>query len=183
MPLYLLGFLGMPRRMEHYDFAGWQPWLIIAALGACLIAVGLGCQIMQLIVSFRNRQALAAGADPWEGRTLEWATASPPAPYNFAVLPQVTTLDALWEMKKHSATSTPPAYQDLLLPRNSAAGIIIGAVSFIFGFAMVWHIWWLAILSLLAILAVVVARMFDERAPIRVSAQDIAAIEQRGAIA
>jgi cytochrome o ubiquinol oxidase subunit I len=177
MPLYLLGFLGMPRRMEHYDFPGWQPWLIIAALGACLIAAGLACQVMQLIVSVKNRRALAAGADPWDGRTLEWATASPPAPYNFAIVPQVTTLDAFWEMKKQPAMRQPFAYQEIFLPRNSFAGIAIGAFSFIFGFAMVWYVWWLAGAALLAIVAVIIARVFDERPPTRLSARDIDAFE------
>jgi len=177
MPLYLLGFLGMPRRMEHYDFPGWQPWLIIAALGACFVALGLACQVMQLVVSFRNRRALAAGPDPWDGRTLEWATASPPAPYNFAIVPNVTMLDAFWEMKKAGLPTAPSAYPEILLPRNSFAGIAIGAFSFVFGFAMVWYVWWLAGAALLAIAAVIVARVFDERPPIRLSPQDVAMFE------
>jgi cytochrome o ubiquinol oxidase subunit I len=110
MPLYLLGFLGMPRRMEHYDIPGWQPWLVIAALGAALISLGLLCQIIQLAVSFRNRRMLAVGADPWDGRTLEWATSSPPKLYNFAVLPKVGSLDALTAMKKHGVPAKPVSY-------------------------------------------------------------------------
>ena len=154
-----------------------QPWLIIAAVGACFVALGLACQVMQLIASFKNRRALVSGPDPWDGRTLEWATASPPAPYNFAMIPQVTTLDAFWEMKKAGIRPHSSAYPEILLPRNSFAGIAIGAFSFVIGFALIWYIWWLAGVALLAIVAVVVVRVFDERPPLRLSPQDVAVIE------
>ena len=172
--------MGMPRRMEHYDYAG------LAALADRRRAwrrsrsrsASLPCRCSSSS-AFKNQRALAAGADdPWDGRTLEWATASPPAPYNFAIIPKVTALDAVWEMKKVGLPSPPSGYPEIFLPRNSADGIMIGALSFIFGFAMVWYIWWLAGATLLAILAVVVARMFDQRPAIRLSPQDVAVIER-----
>ena len=80
MPLYALGLMGMTRRMQHYDVASWQPWLVVAAVGVVVILVGIVSQIIQLVVSIRDREQLKVTADPWNGRTLEWATASPPPP-------------------------------------------------------------------------------------------------------
>jgi cytochrome o ubiquinol oxidase subunit 1 len=100
MPLYALGFMGMPRRLEHYNITAWQPYLVVAALGALLILVGIGFLVVQFVVSVQERQqALDLSGDPWNGRTLEWLTSSPPAPYNFAVLPEVRDIDAFHAMK------------------------------------------------------------------------------------
>ena len=126
MPLYILGFMGMPRRMEHYNVAAWQPYLIVAAAGACLVLLGIVFLVVQLVVSVRQRQqALDLSGDPWNGRTLEWLTASPPAPYNFAVLPQVRDIDAFHDMKARGvAYRRPDRYEDILLPKNTGAGAI-----------------------------------------------------------
>ncbi len=182
MPLYALGFMGMPRRMEHYDMAAWQPWLVAAALGALLILLGIGCLIMQLFVSIRNRAALAdTTGDPWDGRTLEWATASPPAPYNFARIPVVHDRDELiWRKAHPDQAAKDDIATGIEMPDNTGAGITIGVVAGVFGFAMVWHIWWLAVLSLAAILAVLVARAFSDDDEHSLSAGDVAALENRG---
>ena len=184
MPLYVLGFMGMPRRMEHYDTAAWQPLLIIAACGAALIAAGIACQIAQLVVSIRDRARLAGNAeDPWDGHTLEWSTASPPAPYNFALLPQITGRATHLNAKRAGPAKGPaPAYRAIALPRNTSAGVIIGALAFAFGFAMVWHIWWLAALAASAIIAVVVFRVFDRRGPQVWTAAQVAAMEAARAV-
>ena len=184
MPLYVLGFMGMPRRMEHYDTAAWQPLLIVAACGAALIAAGIFCQIAQLVVSIRNRALLAENAeDPWDGHTLEWSTASPPAPYNFALLPQITGRATHLNAKRTGTAKGPaPAYRAIALPRNTAAGLIIGAMAFAFGFAMVWHIWWLAAVAAAAILAVIVLRVFDRRGPLVLTAEQVAAMEAARAV-
>lgn len=181
MPLYLLGFLGMPRRMEHYDTAEWQPYLIVAASGAALILAGIALMVQQLVVSVRNRrEALDLTGDPWNGRTLEWLTSSPPAPYNFAVLPEVRDIDAFTDMKRRGvAYQRPERYTDILIPRNSGIGVILGGFAFVLGFAMVWHIWWLAIASGLAILIAVAVRSSDDDTEYRMPARDVAAIEDR----
>jgi cytochrome o ubiquinol oxidase subunit 1 len=179
MPLYVLGLMGMPRRMEHYDIAAWQPHLIIAAIGAFIILLGMICLGVQLVVSIRDRKKLVdLTGDPWNGRSLEWATSSPAAPYNFAVLPQVQSIDAWWDMKQRGvAYQRPDRYVPLVLPKNSFIGAFIGGVSFVFGFAMVWYIWWLAILCLAAIAIALIIRASDDDTDYVMPASTVQAIE------
>jgi cytochrome o ubiquinol oxidase subunit 1 len=148
MPLYVLGLLGMTRRMQHYDVPEWRPWLIVAAFGAMLIMIGIALQIAQLAVSIRRRAELADDTgDPWDGRSLEWATASPPPDFNFAVLPKVSGPDAYWETKqmarRQAAPVGEPHYEAIEMPRNSPTGFICAFFATIMGFALIWHIWWL----------------------------------------
>jgi cytochrome o ubiquinol oxidase subunit 1 len=148
MPLYAVGFLGMTRRMQHYDVPEWHPWLILAAGGAVLILIGIVFQIMQLVVSIRHREELRdRTGDPWDGRSLEWATASPPPVFNFALMPDVSGQDAYWAMKtrirQQSAQSGEPNYRDIEMPRNSPTGFVCAFFATIMGFALIWHIWWM----------------------------------------
>jgi cytochrome o ubiquinol oxidase subunit 1 len=179
MPLYVLGFEGMPRRMAHYATAGWQPWLIVAEFGAILIAVGIACQIVQLVVSIRNRATLKVETgDPWDGRTLEWATACPPAPYNFAVIPEVHDIDEFAWRKKHDMVGPALApVEGIVIPDDTGAGMIIGALSFVFGFAMVWHIWWLAALSGAGMFALLVMRSSEDHSEHMISASIVRTME------
>ncbi|AIO23880.1 MULTISPECIES: cytochrome o ubiquinol oxidase subunit I [Burkholderia] len=160
VPLYVLGFMGMTRRLNHYDNPAWHPWLLVAAFGAVLIAVGIACQLLQLVVSIRNRNLPAyrdTTGDPWGGRTLEWATSSPPADYNFAVIPQVRTLDAYADMKaRGEGRPNPASFRDIHMPSNTCAGLVVAIFSLVLGFALVWHIWWMAIGGLVGIVATLV---------------------------
>jgi cytochrome o ubiquinol oxidase subunit 1 len=181
MPLYALGFMGMPRRTEHYDVAEWQPYLIVAVVGAVLILLGIVFLVVQLVVSIKERQqALDLSGDPWNGRTLEWLTSSPPAPYNFAVLPQVRDLDAFYDMKaRGDAYRRPERYEDIYLPKNTGAGVILGGLAFVLGFAMVWQIWWLALACGLAMWAVIIARSCNDHGDYRLSADEVKKIEDQ----
>jgi cytochrome o ubiquinol oxidase subunit 1 len=148
MPLYVLGLMGMTRRMQHYDVPEWRPWLLLAAFGAALIAVGIVLQAVQLYVSIRRREALRdVTGDPWDGRTLEWATASPPPVFNFAQLPHVEGEEAYWHMKERArrarGAGAARTYADIEMPRNSPTGFICAFFATILGFALIWHIWWL----------------------------------------
>ncbi|SOE70710.1 cytochrome bo3 quinol oxidase subunit 1 apoprotein [Burkholderia sp. D7] len=160
VPLYVLGFMGMTRRLNHYDNPAWHPWLIVAAGGAVLIAIGIACQLLQLVVSIRNRnlpQYRDTTGDPWGGRTLEWATTSPPPVYNFAVIPLVRALDAHADMRaRGEGRSIWATYRDIHMPSNTCAGLVIGVFSLVLGFALVWHIWWMAIAGLAGIVATLV---------------------------
>ena len=181
MPLYILGFMGMPQRLERYDVAGWQPYLVVAEFGALFILCGITFLAIQLAVSIRNRAALAVSTgDPWNGRTLEWATASPPAAYNFAVAPHVHGIDAWWAMKQAgTASHTPARFHDIVMPDDSSASVVLGAMTFAFAFAMVWQIWWLAAVGGLGIFASVLSQTFRTRAEHRISASAVEAIENR----
>jgi cytochrome o ubiquinol oxidase subunit 1 len=148
MPLYVVGLMGMTRRMQHYDVPAWHPWLLIAAGGAAIILMGIILQIAQLVVSIRRREELRDEiGDPWNGRSLEWATPSPPPAFNFAVLPNVQGEEAYWGMKQRALAQArlgeEPAYADIEMPRNSPTGFICAFFATFMGFALIWHIWWL----------------------------------------
>jgi cytochrome o ubiquinol oxidase subunit 1 len=175
----VLGFMGMPRRMAHYATPAWQPYLLVAALGTAVIALGIVCMGIQLIVSIKERQALSdPTGDPWDGRTLEWMTASPPAVYNFPEIPVVDAIDAFMEMKeKGVAYLRPEHYHDIEMPKNAPHGLIIGALAFVFGFAMIWYIWWLAVLTTLGMLVTVIARACDDDIHYLIPAAEVERIE------
>ena len=162
MPLYVLGFMGVTRRLRHFDDPSLQIWTVIAAFGAVLILCGILSFLVQLYVSIRNRAALRdVTGDPWQGRTLEWSTSSPPPPYNFAFTPRVHNLDAWWDMKSHGYHRPLEGFKPIHMPKNTGAGVVLAALSVVFGFAMVWYIWWLAALSFAALVAAAIAHTFD----------------------
>jgi cytochrome o ubiquinol oxidase subunit 1 len=177
--LYALGFMGMPRRMEHYSNPQWQPYLIVAAIGAVFILFGIISLIVQLLVSIRDRRENRdLSGDPWNGRTLEWATASPPPPYNFADLPVVTDIDAFTAMKEAGcAYQRPASYHDIHMPKNSGTAFVLGGLAFVFGFAVIWHIWWAAIASALGTLGVVVVRAWGDDQEYTIPAAEVERIE------
>ena len=156
MPLYVLGLMGMTRRLQHYDDLAWQPWLVVAAFGAVIILCGIVATIVQLVVSIRQREALRdSTGDPWDGRSLEWSTTSPPPPWNFAVLPTIGDRDSFW-ISKHGKNGKQPdeeqralaPLEPIEMPLRSFNGVVTAFFAVVIGFAMVWHIWWLAILGL-----------------------------------
>ena len=184
MPLYVLGLDGMTRRMQHYDVPGWQPWLIVAAGGAGLIAVGIGFQIAQLVVSIRQRETLRdLTGDPWDGRTLEWITASPPPSFNFAVMPNVSGEEAYWGLKQKAIEQRRltdlPDYKSIEMPRNSATGFVTAFFAVTAGFALIWHIWWMAILGLGGAFATFVAFAWRDHSEYQIPATTLAQIDHR----
>jgi len=183
MPLYVLGLMGMTRRMQHYDVAAWQPWLLIAAGGAAVILVGIILQIAQIIVSIRRRESLRdETGDPWNGRTLEWATPSPPPAFNFAVLPRVEDRDAYWTVKQLARQQrTPceePSYTDIEMPRNSPTGFICAFFATFMGFALIWHIWWIVGLAGLGAYVTFVVFAWRDRVEYMIPAEDVARIDR-----
>jgi len=163
MPLYVLGFEGMPRRMQHYSNPAWQPWLIVAELGAVVILAGIVSTFIQIWVSYKNREALRdTTGDPWDGRTLEWSISSPPPEYNFAVIPEVHDLDELTWRKENNYVEPKADGQAIVMPNNTGAGVIIGGFTFMLGFALTWQIWWLAVVSLIIMVTALAIRGADD---------------------
>lgn len=180
-PLYVLGFMGMTRRINHYDNPAWQTPMWISAIGVVVIGIGVAFIILQLVVSFiQRKQHLDLTGDPWNGRTLEWSVASPAPFYNFAEIPTVTSRDEFWEMKqKGIAHQRPTKYHDILMPKNTSVGCFLGLFSMILGFGMIWHIWWMAILSLFAIVLTVIIRASNDDTYFYVPANEVKRIEEQ----
>jgi cytochrome o ubiquinol oxidase subunit 1 len=179
MPLYVLGLMGMTRRLQHIPDPSWRPLLLVAELGAIVVFLGILCQIAQLYVSIRTReQRRDLTGDPWNGRTLEWSTSSPPPAYNYAVLPRVETIDAFWEMKRKGVAAAEPAYEAIEMPRNTPIGFIIAFFATITGFSLIWHIWWIVILGLLAIAITILVFGWSENREREIPASQIARMER-----
>ena len=179
MPLYVLGLDGMTRRMNHYDVPGWQPWLIVALCGAVTIGAGIVATFIQFAVSIRDREANRdLTGDPWDARSLEWSTASPAPFYNFAHIPTITSLEQHWDNKENGRSHAQPAkYEDIHMPRNTAAGLIVSAFGFLLCFALVWHMWIVAIAALAGAIATFILRSYDRDVDYYVPAAQVARIE------
>ncbi|MCZ7888543.1 cytochrome o ubiquinol oxidase subunit I [Agrobacterium salinitolerans] len=178
MPLYILGLMGITRRLSQFEDNSLQIWFVIAAFGAFLIALGIASFVIQLIVSFLNREKLRdVTGDPYNGRTLEWSTSSPPPAYNFAFTPVIHDVDAWADMKKRGYHRPQEGFIPIHMPKNTGAGVIISAISVVLGFALVWHIWWLAALSMLAIIAVSIAHTFNYNREYYIPASDVSTVE------
>ncbi|MCA9333189.1 cbb3-type cytochrome c oxidase subunit I [Candidatus Saccharibacteria bacterium] len=178
IPMYILGLMGASRRLDHYDSStGWQPFYVIMLLGGLVIAAGVTLQIAQIIASFIQKKRLQdTTGDPWDGRTLEWSTLSPPPFYNFSIIPKVKTADAFWEMKKHDIEKQ--KFEDIHMPKNTATGIYISIFAFFAGFAFVWEIIWLAVLSIFGIIIVSIVRTFNEHTEYTLTAVEVQEIEE-----
>jgi cytochrome o ubiquinol oxidase subunit 1 len=183
MPLYVLGLMGMTRRMQHYDNVHWQPWLVLAAIGAVIILAGVVCQIVQLVVSIRAREQLRVTNDPWNGRTLEWSTASPPPAWNYAVLPHVAERDTFWVRKKlaHERQGLPaPArqYEPIEMPKNSATGFVTAFFAVVTGFALIWHIWWMVAVGAFGAFVTFIVFAFRDEEEREIPAEQIARFDR-----
>ena len=174
-PLYALGIMGLPRRSVAYSQASYVPLEWMAFLGALLILAALLSLLWQLWISIKHRhQNRVFAGDPWAGRSLEWAMAAPPPEYNFAVIPSVKGRDAFTKAKEEgNAYQRPEAYLDIELPANSAMGPVIAAIGFSLAFGLVWHIWWLVILTALAAIVAMIVRGFARNTGRIVSAQQV----------
>ena len=179
MPLYVAGLMGMTRRMQHYDVLAWRPWMLIAAAGAVVIMAGIAAQIIQFAVSIRDRERLRVSGDPWNGRTLEWSVASPPPAWNYAVLPHVSERDAFWAMKRlgparEDQPAQPRHYEPIEMPKNSATGFVTAFFAVVTGFALIWHIWWMAALGVFGAFVTLLAFAFRDEEEFRIPAETIA---------
>ena len=179
MPLYVLGLMGVTRRLRTFDDPSLQIWFLIAGFGAFLVALGIAAMLMQFYVSVRDRKQLVdTTGDPWNGRTLEWATSSPPPDYNFAFTPVVHDSDAWWDMKARGYKRPEQGFTAIHMPSNTAAGIILAGLSVAFGVGMIWYLWWLAGLSFLGIIAVSIAHTFNYKRDFYIPKEEVVAQEE-----
>jgi len=183
MPLYVVGVLGMTRRLQHYDVAEWRPWILISALGVIVMIAAVACQVAQLAVSFVRRNELRdTTGDPWDGRSLEWATPSPPPVFNFAVLPQVQGAEAYWDVKRRAreaeSLGNEPHYEPIEMPRNSPTGFVCAFFATIVGFALIWQIWWLMIVGLVGAYATFVVFAWRDVPEYVIPAEEVARIDR-----
>ena len=179
IPIYILGFLGATRRLDGYDASlGWQSLFAVSGVGTLIIGFGVFLQVYQLIYSIWQRKKLAdTTGDPWDGRTLEWSIPSPAAHYNFTRLPTVSVRDAWWEAKHGGVPIQYGDYVDAELPKNTGFGMYIGAIAVVFGFAVIWHLWWLAVLAVFAVIGVLIYRTFDEETTHIITAAEFKAMD------
>lgn len=183
MPLYALGLMGATRRLQHYDNPSWQPYMLLALVGAALILCGVFCQVAQLVVSIRNRHSLRDTlGDPWDGRSLEWATTSPPPVFNFAVLPNVHGEEAYWGIKQRAISQqqlvAEPDYKPIQLPKNTSTGFSIAFFASVSGFALIWHIWWLVILGCVGAYVIFVAFAWRRDGDYVISSAEVARLDR-----
>lgn len=181
IPMYILGLMGAPRRLDSYDAStGWQPFYITMLIGGLTIAVGVALQIIQIIASFIQKRRLRdITGDPWNGRTLEWATASPPQFYNFTTIPTVTSREPYSDMKSHGKLKH--EYEDIHIPKNTASGIYIATFAFFVGFGFVWHIVWMAVVSIIGVIFCVIRRTFNEDTEYTLTAAEVQKLEEERA--
>ncbi|GAC1041151.1 cytochrome o ubiquinol oxidase subunit I [Rhizobium sp. No.120] len=178
MPLYILGLMGVTRRVSQFDDPSLQIWFIIAAFGAGLIAIGIACFLIQLAVSFMKREELRDHTgDPWGGRTLEWSTSSPPPAYNFAFTPIVYDHDAWWDMKNRGYVRPTEGFIPIHMPKNTGTGIILGVLSIGFAFGMIWYMWWLAAITFVAMIAVTIGHTFNYKRDYHIPADEVVKTE------
>ncbi|RUX04058.1 MAG: cytochrome o ubiquinol oxidase subunit I [Mesorhizobium sp.] len=179
MPLYILGLMGVTRRMRVFDDPSLQIWFVIAAFGAVLIACGIAAFLIQIFVSIRRREALAdPTGDPWDGRTLEWSTSSPPPAYNFAFTPVIRDNDAWWDMKQAGYIRPLAGFKPIHMPSNTGTGIILAAFSVALGFGLIWYIWWLAALSFVCLIATAIGHTFNYHRDFHIPAAEVSQTEK-----
>ncbi len=174
-PLYALGLMGAVRRIDSYDNPEWVPFFIVSGVGVLIIASGVGMQLLQLAVSiWKRKENRDTTGDPWDGRTLEWSVPSPAPHYNFAIAPVVTQRDDWWYRKqKVQRRPHKSEYVDIVLPKNSGRGVIVGGLAFVVGFALIWHIWWLAVVAAIALVSVVISRTMDDDSEYTVTGEEL----------
>src|SRR5471032_1138296 len=177
-PLYVMGFMGVTRRMNHFEDPSLQKWFVIAAIGALIIAAGIGAMLVQFYVSWKNRDALRdVTGEPWGGRTLEWATSSPPPDYNFAFTPRVHDNDTWADMKKNNYVRPVADFVAIHMPKNTGAGFIIAALSFVVGFALIWQMWLLATAGFVVMMAAIIVHTFNYKRDFYIPAEEVTRTE------
>jgi cytochrome o ubiquinol oxidase subunit 1 len=154
-------------------------WLFrIALLGTLMIAGGIAAMLIQFVVSFMRRDQLRDfTGDPWDGRTLEWATSSPPPAYNFAFTPRVHDNDTFADMKKMKYERPLKGFLPIHMPSNTWAGIVIAGLSAVMGFGLIWQMWLLVAVAFVAMMAAIILHTFNYKRDYYIPAEEVTATE------
>jgi len=162
IPMYITGLDGQARRMYTYsESTGFAPLNMVAFIGAGIMAISFALLVYNVYYSVRYSPR-NIGNDPWNARTLEWATHTPVPEYNFAITPQVKSTEAFWDAKKNGHEIFKGKIEKIHMPNNSGLPFIMSCIFFVFGFSMIFSIWPLVIISLLGILGCLVYRSFEK---------------------
>lgn len=175
IPLYILGLMGAVRRLDSYSDPTWQPFFIVSGVGVLIIGLGGALLAAQLLYSIWKRKELRdETGDPWDGRTLEWSVPSPAPHYNFAITPEVQSRDDWWRRKQQPTKPVSKSdYKDIWLPKNSVVGPLIGVFALIAGFAIIWHLWWLMAIMIIAIIVTIILRTLDDDSEFKITAEEL----------
>ncbi len=174
VPIYILGLMGAARRLDSYDPSlGWQGLFVVAAVGVLIIGLGVVVQVAQVAYSIWKRKELRAPHDAWGGRTLEWYAHTPVPEYNFAVLDTVKSRDEFWQMKQENRFRSKSTLLPIELPKNTSAGFLIGMTAGLIGFAVIWHIWWLVVIGVIAVVGLVIWANLREETEFELSVGEI----------
>ena len=184
LPMHLTGLRGMPRRIYTYPHEmGWDGLNLITTIGSFLLALGVLLLVINVLTSLRH--GVAAGANPWDAGTLEWATPSPPPPYNFRVIPHVASRHPLWESRlkesdersliedgmvldhgRETAGSTPlDGEPDIILkmPEDSYAPFLLTIAASAGFCGLLLHLWWLAEVGVAGVAVALAVWLWPER--------------------
>ncbi|MEP9359925.1 cytochrome o ubiquinol oxidase subunit I [Sphingomonas sp. KR3-1] len=179
-PIYIVGLMGTTRRVNHFDDPSIQPYFVIAAIGAVIILVGILGFVMSILVGWLKRDQLKdVTGDPWDARTLEWSTSSPPPAYNYAFTPVIHDLDAWQDMKTRGYRRPTTGFQPIHMPKNTGAGVILSGLALVMGFAMVWYMWWLAALAFIGLFVVAIGHSFNFKRDYFIPAEEVAQTEDK----
>ena len=163
MPQYVLGLMGMTRRVSSYSWdTGWWSWNFVSTIGGFLMGIGFLFQVWQILHSIKFMERVKG--DPWGGRTLEWSIPSPAPFYNFAITPKVEGRDDWWRRKELAAQGIqdpPPKYEPIHMPKNSGTPIVMSVFWFILGFGFVFDWLWLIVPGAIGIAGTMLYHSFN----------------------
>lgn len=178
-PMYITGLDGQARRMYTYsEVTGFGPLNMLSFAGAGIMTIAFLLIVYNVYYSVRYAPR-NIGSDPWDARTLEWATHTPVPEYNFAVQPHVASEQAFWDAKKKGHNLFPEKFTEIHMPNNSGMPFILGVIFFVWGFSFVFAIWPLLIIATLAIFACLAFRSFEKDHGRHISVKEIEETETK----
>ncbi|MGE6377633.1 cytochrome aa3 quinol oxidase subunit I [Peribacillus muralis] len=178
-PMFITGLDGQARRMYTYSEAtGYGPLNMLSFVGALGLLIGFAFLVYNIYWSTRYAPRNIT-SDPWNARSLEWATHSPVPEYNFAIVPEVDSSQAFWDSKNNGPALFKGKYKEIHMPNNSGVPFVLGIIFFVWGFAMVFSMWIFAIIATLGIFACMAHRSFEKDHGHHISVEEIEETEKK----